>query len=120
MTCSSMFENCRKLKSLDLSHFVTSKINDMSNMFNNCTELEILKVDSFDTQKVRDMKYMFGSCTNLKSLNIANFDTSSCTNFENMFENDDGLNLYIDSRRCSNLVDLIPKSINITDVSKNN
>mgnify|MGYP001623816389 CR=1 FL=1 len=120
---SSMFDNCRKLISLDLSSFDTSKVinmNDMfsycsnltsinlsnfdtsqvtymNNMFNSCSNLTSLNLSSFDTSQVTMMSYMFGYCSNLTSLNLSNFDTSKVINMSYMFQS------------CSNL-----KSITLT------
>ena len=113
---SSMFENCGGLTSLDLSKFVTSKVTDMSYMFNNCTSLASLKV-SFNTEKVKQMEYMFGSCSKLSSLDISTFNTNNCENFTNMFENDNGLELYVNFTACPNLKSEIPDYVKTHDVS---
>ena len=44
--CSSMFSNCSKLTSLDLSNFDTSKVTNMSSMFSSCSELKTIYVNS--------------------------------------------------------------------------
>ena len=62
---------------------------------------------------------MFGYCIKLTSLNISSFDTNNCKNFNDMFIDDDGLKLYIDSRICSNLVKEIPTFVDVVDISKN-
>ena len=113
-----MFENCSKLTSLDLSHFMTSQVTDMSNLFSNCINLEKLKIN-FDTKKVEKMQFMFNSCTKLKSLNLSSFSTEKCTNFREIFENDEGLDLYINNNTCSNLVAEIPYYVNVIDTSNN-
>ena len=113
----SMFENCGQLISLDLSHFITSIANDMFNLFNNCSSLKNLKFN-FNTEKVQKMDYMFGSYINLNSLNITSFNTSNCQSFNNMFENDEGLILYIDSRICPNLKNEIPDFVNVNDINQ--
>ena len=114
MIMVSMFENCTKLTSLDLSHFKTNKVTDMSNVFNNCTSLQSLKI-SFDTQNVQKMPYMFASCTKLNSLDISTFNTANCKDFTDMFENDEGLDLYFNFNKCPNLKEKIPTYVNIHD-----
>ena len=110
-SCFKMFEACRKLTTLDLSNFDTSRVTDMSYMFSYCSRLISLDLSSFDTSNVTDMSYMFKDCSgltlldlsnfntskvtimgdmfcwcyNLTTLNISNFDTSSVTNMHNMF-----------------------------------
>ena len=62
---SSMFYNCYKLTSLDLSNFDTSNVTNMSSMFGSCSGLTELDLSSFDTSKVTDMSSMFGMCSSL-------------------------------------------------------
>ena len=111
-----MFESCSELKSLDLSHFSTAKVSDMSFLFNNCTSLENLNI-KFNTDNVKRMDYMFGSCTKLVSLDIRTFNTINCNNFTNMFENDNNLELYLNPNTCSNLKDKLPEYIIIHNES---
>ena len=59
---SGMFENVRRLTSLDVSNFDTSQVIDMSWMFGNCSGLTSLDVSSFDTSQVTDMNSMFCNC----------------------------------------------------------
>ena len=110
------FENCGELTSLDLSKFTTSKVTDMSYLFNNCSSLTSLQV-SFNTEKVKQMEYMFGSCSKLSSLDISTFNTNNCNNFTNMFENDNGLELYVNFTACPNLKSEIPNYVIYHDVS---
>ncbi len=55
----SMFEGTSNLKSVDLSHFDTSKVTDMSSMFKDCKSLTTLDVSNFVTTNVTDMSNMF-------------------------------------------------------------
>ena len=57
-----MFYNCRSLTSLDLSHFYTEKIKDMSEMFYNCASLTSLDISNFNTRNVVNMSKMFKGC----------------------------------------------------------
>ena len=54
----SMFYQCSKLTTLDLSSFDTSKVTNMGSMFNACNKLTTLDVSNFDTSKVTNMSYM--------------------------------------------------------------
>ena len=81
---SAMFYSCRKLQSLDLSHFNTSKVTDMSNMFSGCAA-SIIDVSGFNTEKVTDMSFMFQNCENVETLDVSGFNTAKVTNFESMF-----------------------------------
>ena len=85
---SRLFYNARAnsigsgIKSLDLSGWKTSNVEDMSYMFSWCTDLESLNLSGWDTSKVRSMTEMFRYCVNLKSLDLSGWDTS---NVENMY-----------------------------------
>ena len=80
-----MFYGCKRLASLDLSHFDTSKVTDMGGMFNGCNILESLGVSHFNTQNVTDMSSMFYGCKLLTSLDVRNFDTQNVTTMNSMF-----------------------------------
>ena len=69
-----MFQECNKLKYLDLN-FDTSNVIDMSGMFNRCYELkEIRGIQKFNTNKVTNMREMFQECNKLIKLDLY-FDT---------------------------------------------
>ena len=84
-TFNSMFYDCDKLTSLDVSSLDTSKVTDMSYMFDYCSSLQTLDLSNFDTSKVTDMSYMFRFCESLQTLDLTNFDTSKVTNMSYMF-----------------------------------
>ena len=81
----SMFSGCRNLTTLDLSGFDTSNVTDMGSMFYDCTSLTKLDLRSFDTSNVEYMYGMFSNCSSLQSLNITSFDTSNVTGMSSMF-----------------------------------
>ena len=62
------------------------------------------------------MGYMFSSCTELKTLNISSFNTQACLNFDYMFENCEGMELYINGNICPNLIEHIPQYVNYHDI----
>jgi surface protein len=70
---------------LDLSHFDTSKVTDMSLMFCN-GRFSSVNLSSFNTSNVVNMAGMF-SGVETNSLDISNFDTSKVSNMMNMFSN---------------------------------
>ena len=84
---SYMFNNCKKLSSLDFSKFNTENVTDMSYMFDNCRELSSLDLSKFNTENVTDMSYMFSCCWGLSSLDLSKFNTENVTNMTNMFYN---------------------------------
>ena len=81
-----LFYRGLSLKELDLSHFDTSNVTDMSNMFvlNNGSGghglLKTIDVSSFDTSKVTDISNMFVDCGEIEELDLSTFDTSNVTN----------------------------------------
>jgi surface protein len=81
----SMFEDCKCITSLDLSHLDTSKVTDMEYMFLDCSNLKTLDLSGLDTRKVTKMDGMFGYCYKVESLDLSSFDTSNVTNMKNMF-----------------------------------
>ena len=82
---SYMFYGCKKLKTLDVSHFDTKNVKYMSYMFWGCTVLTALDVRYFDTQKVLNMTSMFAACQALTSLNVCGFDISNVKDMGGMF-----------------------------------
>jgi surface protein len=69
---SGMFEGCKKLRVLDVSHFDTSNVIDLSGMFLACLKLEVLDLSSFDTSKVtQSVSWMFASCLKLRTIYIS-------------------------------------------------
>ena len=65
-----MFNGCSSLKSIDLSSFNTSNVNNMSCMFNVCSSFESIDLSSFNTSNVNDMSFMFSFCSSLQKENI--------------------------------------------------
>ena len=84
---SQMFYNCRVLTKLDVSNFDTSNVTKMTQMFLDCRALKNLDLSNFDTSKVKDlgMNDMFRRCYALETLDISNFNTSKVTNMGGMF-----------------------------------
>ena len=82
---SSMFFNCSKLTSLDLSNFNTANVTTMGYMFQKCSGLTSLNVRIFNTANVTMMGYMFEQCSGLTSLDLSNFNTARVTKMEYMF-----------------------------------
>ena len=103
---STMFYNCSSLTSLDVTHFNTANVTDMSYMFQNCLKLPSLDVTNFNTAKVTDMSYMFTSCKKLPSLDVTNFNTAKVTDMSSMFSS------------CSKLTSLDVTNFNTVNVKK--
>ena len=74
-----MFDGCSGLISLDVTHFNTANVTDMSYMFYGCNKLkEIYVSDKFVTDDVISSEYMFMGCSSLsgdidwKSVKVSN------------------------------------------------
>jgi len=76
---NSMFYNCSKLTTLDLSSFDTSNVTDMNHMFYNCSELTTLKGGKSNTLKIAPGNFSSMPLTAESMISVANclYDYSS-------------------------------------------
>ncbi len=82
---SLQFSNCRELTDyIGMEYLNTSRMTHMRGMFEDCYVLKQLDLSHFETSNVRDMSLMF-SCCGVKNIDISNFDVSSLNNLECMF-----------------------------------
>jgi uncharacterized repeat protein (TIGR02543 family) len=84
---SYMFNDCKKLESLDVSKFNTSNVIDMKRMFAGCYKITHFDLYSFDTSKVKSFYWMFRFCYDLQEIDITSFDTRNAINMFGMFFN---------------------------------
>ena len=71
---------------LDLSHFNTSKVTDMTGMFDGCSGLTSLDLSSFNTSKVTNMIRMFYGNRNLRTIYVGDgWSTAAVTSSTWMF-----------------------------------
>lgn len=80
-----MFYGCTILPKIDLTHFNTAKVQDMSNMFHGCTMLTSLDISRFNTERVTTTEGLFYLCMSLTTLDLGNFNPKSLTNTKAMF-----------------------------------
>ena len=80
-----MFNDCNKLRNLDLSSFDTGKVITMMGMFGSCNSLANLNVNNWNTSNVTDMSGMFSGCEGLTSLDLSSFNTTNVTIMRSMF-----------------------------------
>ena len=105
LTMECMFIMC-DLQSLDLSHFNTAKVTNMSEMFAYSISLKSINLSSFNTENVESMLAMFFDCNSLESINLSSFDTSNVTDMMEMFF------------RCSSLKTLDLSNFNTSKVTR--
>ncbi len=74
---SSMFYQCEKLTTLDLSGWKTANVTNMSNMFRNCESLKTIYVDdNWNTASVNASSNMFRDCISIKGEDGTTYDSS--------------------------------------------
>ena len=59
---SFMFNQCKKLKSLNISSFDTKNVTDMKRMFSYCEKLNNVDLSSFNIEKVANGACIFDNC----------------------------------------------------------
>lgn len=91
-----MFEGCRQLSEIDLSHFTTPLVTNMKNMFKDCEAISTIDIRGFSTSQVTDMTDMFNNCPNLTNIYVGNgWSTEGLDNVAyDMFSNDEKLPHY--------------------------
>lgn len=63
-TCSKWFSGCTNLTSIEgIENLNTSNVKYMNEMFGQCSNLETLDLSHFNTEKVGNMSNMFNGCT---------------------------------------------------------
>ena len=82
---SFMFNDCKKLTSVDLSEFNTTNVIDMKRMFAWCESMTEIDVSNFDTHNVKTFYWMFRKMLKIQEIDASNFDTSSGINMLGMF-----------------------------------
>ena len=70
---------------LDLSHWDTSEVINMSKMFYYCNALVSVDLSNWDTSKLKRMDDMFYYCETLTELDIKHFDVSNVDTANGMF-----------------------------------
>ena len=60
-----------EMQSLDLSHFNTYQVTDMSSMFDEC-KIQLLGLSNLDVSKVTNMSNMFDKCSAVTLINKNN------------------------------------------------
>ena len=84
--CQYMFRNCNNIKSVDLSSFDSSNVNNMNYMFGKCHFLEEVNLNNLITDKVVDMSYMFNKCFSLKKIDFpSSLSTKNVEKMDFMF-----------------------------------
>lgn len=64
-------------------------------MFKGCNELISLDINHFKTKIVTDMTQMFNSLSRLKKLNFSSFNTNAVSKYTDIFNGNNGLEIII-------------------------
>jgi bacterial surface protein 26-residue repeat len=78
-------DNAADNHELDVSHFDTANVTDMSYMFDGLHQLYQIDVAGFDTRQVTTMNHMFAATDGLQSLDVGHFQTGRVTDMGDMF-----------------------------------
>ena len=86
-SCAYWFSTMGQLQDFEgMEYFNTSRVTKMSAMFNSCRNLETLDLSHFDTSNVTDMEAMFADCESLKTIYVGEgWDVSKVTKSEDLF-----------------------------------
>jgi surface protein len=86
-SCYMWFDGCSNLTTIEgIEYFNTENVTNMRYMFDDCKSLKSLDLTNFNTENVTDMYYMFAYCKSLESLDLTNFNTAKVTNMAGMFQ----------------------------------
>ena len=83
--CTSMFNNCATLSSVDATDWKFSGSCDLSDMFARCNSLKSINASSWDTSGAVNMASMFDSCYSFND-DVGGWNVSSVTNMNSMFD----------------------------------
>lgn len=80
------FGSCSKLETLTgLDKLHTQNVTDMSYMFQECKALKTLDLSGFDGSSVKTIECMFLHCSSLQTVDLRNFDPKQLNNYTYVF-----------------------------------
>jgi len=82
---NNIFSGCSSIRSIDLSNFNSSNVENMSFMFSHCISLTNINLLNLETQNVTSMNGMFFLCGSIKNIDLSNFNTSKVIDMNGMF-----------------------------------
>lgn len=78
---SSMFQDCRAVRELNLLEFDTKKVQDFSSMFQGCQTISKLDLHNFAPEAAKDLSLMFLNCYKVESVDLSGMDASGADIF---------------------------------------
>ena len=85
--CYKMFADISNIIEIDLSHFNTSLVKNMSYMFDNCKSLKFVNISNIDISSLINMDNAFRNCKSLKSIDLTNIGILKILNHKYIFYN---------------------------------
>ena len=83
--CTSFFESCANLQSVDLTDADFSQTTNVKSMFYKCTNLKNVGIKGCQLPAVKDLTNMFRNCSSLVELDMSGMDLHSVTTLVAMF-----------------------------------
>ena len=81
---TNMFNYCNNLQSVNLSGWDTNNVTDMPYMFQS-THLRTIDLSHFRTSQLQNVYGMFAYCNYLEEVNMSNFDMTNVGSYDDMF-----------------------------------
>jgi len=87
ITITGLFFGCKEIKYLNLSNLEdSSTLLSMDSMFRECNKLVSVDISNLNPKNLSMLSYLFTGCVNLEYINMSNFIESSNINVINMFD----------------------------------
>lgn len=99
------FYHCESLTTIDVSHFDTPLLEDMTRTFEGCSSVTSLPVENFNTNALKKLDITFKGCQALTRLDLSSWTTPMLGKMTSTFEG------------CTNLQDLDVSHFNTSGVS---
>lgn len=81
-----IFQNRKKLVSINFSDLNTKKIININNFLSNCTDLEEAIFNNFEAKNLEKMEHSFENCSKLTILDLSYFSTPKLTSINSAFK----------------------------------
>lgn len=112
---NKLLSNCTDLEEAIFINYDAKKLEKMEHTFENCSKLTMLDLSYFSTPKLNSMNSAFKGCTNLLAINLKNFIFDSNINLNNIIVGCDSL-IYIDLSNDNK--DIIKPNNNIENIKQ--
>lgn len=120
----AMFAECRSLQSVDLTPLNMDKLTELYGMFSGCESLTELDFSMVDTSNVISFDSLFSECKSLQTLNIKGMNTGSATYLASVFDGCESLTSIDVSGFDTSNVDAMPAMFrgceSLTDIDVSN